>query len=163
MQRRPLLSTSPSRTALACALIIAVYYLVPLEADRAAPVRLVGALIAIAGLAAITVRQLKHSDEPLGRLVTLLVVVCVGFATGFYTLANTPGQFEGLHTRTDALYFTIVTMATVGYGDIHPVGQAARLLVIAAIVFNLVFVAAIGSTIVRKVRAHQPGGAGGDE
>jgi len=37
-------------------------------------------------------------------------------------------------TFTDAAYFMIVTMATVGYGDIHPVTQAGKLLTIILII-----------------------------
>jgi hypothetical protein len=43
-------------------------------------------------------------------------------------------QVSGLNTRTDALYFTLVTMATVGFGDIHAEGQFARAMVICLIV-----------------------------
>jgi voltage-gated potassium channel len=36
----------------------------------------------------------------------------------------------------DALYFNIVTMATVGYGDIHPTHQVTRLLALFIIIFG---------------------------
>jgi hypothetical protein len=32
-------------------------------------------------------------------------------------------------TKVDALYFTVTTMTTTGYGDIHPVSQQGRMLV----------------------------------
>jgi hypothetical protein len=50
------------------------------------------------------------------------------------------------------LYFTIVTMATVGYGDIHAVGQFARGLVTVQIVFNLIFVGALTSLVTSRMR-----------
>lgn len=58
-----------------------------------------------------------------------------------------PDQFTGISTRVDALYFTIVTMSTVGFGDVHPVGQEAKMLVIAMIIFDLVFIAALGNAM----------------
>jgi hypothetical protein len=68
----------------------------------------------------------------------------MAFALTFYLLElASPGQFEDLHTRTDALYFTLTTMATVGYGDIHAKGQAARALVTAVIAFDVVVVASL--------------------
>ena len=58
-----------------------------------------------------------------------------------------PGQFAELHDKTDALYFNISTLATVGFGDVHAVGQLARAAVTLQIVFNLVFLGAAVSLI----------------
>lgn len=49
---------------------------------------------------------------------------------------------------TSALYFTVVTMSTVGYGDIVPQSNQARLLVISLIVLGLtVFVTALTTVV----------------
>jgi voltage-gated potassium channel len=37
-----------------------------------------------------------------------------------------PHSFSMPLTRTDALYFTVTTLTTVSYGDIHPATEAAR-------------------------------------
>ncbi len=47
-------------------------------------------------------------------------------------------------------------MATIGYGDIHATGQLARILVIVAIVFQLVFPTTLMSTIARRLRRGDP-------
>jgi hypothetical protein len=60
---------------------------------------------------------------------------------------------DGLQTRTDSLYFTMVTMATIGFGDIHAQGQIARVLVMVLIVFNFVFVGALVSILTGRVHA----------
>lgn len=56
----------------------------------------------------------------------------------------------------DALYFTLATLATVGYGDVHAVGQAARIAVTGQILFNLVFVgvavAVLGSAVRHRLK-----------
>ncbi|TVM34042.1 potassium channel family protein [Oceanidesulfovibrio marinus] len=54
-------------------------------------------------------------------LLVLVVAGCIGFML-----------VEGLNA-VDALYFTIVTMSTVGYGDIHPISQAGKLLAVVMI------------------------------
>ena len=74
----------------------------------------------------------------------LLVLLVMAASLTFFLLDQVqPGQVEDLDTRTDALYFTLSTMATVGYGDVHAEGQLARALVCALIVFNVVVVAAL--------------------
>ncbi len=50
---------------------------------------------------------------------------------------NVPDSFTDPLTRTDSLYFTVTVFATVGFGDIAPVTQAARVLVTVQMVGNL--------------------------
>lgn len=45
------------------------------------------------------------------------------FATAYQGLAQHPGELDGIATRLDSLYFTMVTLATVGYGDITLAGS----------------------------------------
>lgn len=61
-----------------------------------------------------------------------------------------PDNFSGLATKWDAVYFTFTTMATVGYGDIYPHSQLARVWVAAQIVLGFAFV---GYVIQREVIA----------
>lgn len=77
----------------------------------------------------------------LPSLVSVLVLVVVAFASTFFMLERSdPGQVAGLSTRLDALYFTLTTLVTVGFGDIYPQGQAARAIACLQFVFNAVFV-----------------------
>jgi voltage-gated potassium channel len=63
------------------------------------------------------------------RLRLYLALVIVVLALGMLGFMH----IEGL-SFVDALYFNLVTIATVGYGDIHPVSQAGKLLAIGLIV-----------------------------
>lgn len=56
----------------------------------------------------------------------LLGLVLVGSTAGFVAV-------EGM-AWVDALYFSVVTVATVGYGDIHPATSAGKLLAVTVIV-----------------------------
>jgi hypothetical protein len=90
--------------------------------------------------------RVRHGGEGLTTRVLgiLLVMLVVGFAFAFYLISRlSPHQFDGLSTRTDALYFTVTTMSTVGYGDVHAAGQLARALVCCMIVFDVVVVASL--------------------
>lgn len=87
--------------------------------------------------------------------VVLPLLMCLSvlvFSSGYYALAREPGQFTGLSTRVDALYFTVVTLATVGYGDITPRGQTARVVTVFQIVYSFVFLTAAATTLTRWLR-----------
>ena len=100
-------------------------------------------------------RQMRDDPEAdIQSLVMLLELVAVVFAFGYFLLeSTTPGQVAGLETRTDALYFTLSTLSTIGYGDVHAVGQVARGMVIVQVVFDVVFVAAVVATLTSHIRA----------
>lgn len=77
-------------------------------------------------------------------LAMLLILLVMAASLTFFLLDQIrPGEVTGLDTRTDALYFTLSTMTTVGYGDVHAEGQIARALVCVMIVFNIVVVASL--------------------
>jgi hypothetical protein len=77
-------------------------------------------------------------------LAMLLIVLVMATSLTFFLLDQIrPDEIAGLDTRTDALYFTLSTMTTVGYGDVHAEGQIARTLVCVMIVFNIVVVASL--------------------
>ena len=141
------------------ALLVTFYFLVPVRAvHRDDLVQLGLALLALAALAVMVLwqvqQQLVHADRTLDGLVVVLVVAVLGFALGFYIMEQQdPGQIDGLHTRLDSLYFTMTTMLTVGFGDIHATGQAARALVVAQMIFNVVVIATGVTTLNSRVRA----------
>jgi hypothetical protein len=88
-------------------------------------------------------------------LIFLLILLVIMFSLTFFLVNRVdPDQITGLETKTDALYFTLSTMATVGYGDVHAEGQFARGLASALIVFNVVVVASLA-------REHFGRGVGG--
>ena len=140
------------------ALILVVYFSVPVERELPDNLaRAVVILIVLGGLALGMTRMLRLHAVDEGRRIEGLIVgillVVVVFAYVFYALAhNQPDQVVGLHTRVDALYFTVSTLTTIGFGDIHAQGQAARALVLVQVVFDLVFVAASVSLITSRVR-----------
>jgi voltage-gated potassium channel len=150
------------RAVLAAALtagLVAAYYLAPLRFfDFGHPVRQwAGVLLLVAVLAGLVIAQIKLVLRgPMdAAIIGLPVVVClsiVGFAAVYVVFGRQPGEFVGLVTRTDALYFTVSTLATVGFGDVHASGQGAEIVVILQIMFNLVFVAGALSVFGARLR-----------
>ncbi|WP_265520481.1 potassium channel family protein [Oerskovia flava] len=89
-------------------------------------------------------RQMRASADAsvqVQSVVGLFFPIIVFFAIVYYLLAvDGTGQFEGIESRTDALYYTVVTLGTVGFGDIHPTGDAAKVVTMVQIIFDLAVV-----------------------
>ncbi|SNZ17301.1 voltage-gated potassium channel [Natronoarchaeum philippinense] len=63
-------------------------------------------------------------------------------------------EFNGVNTMLDAFYFTIVTATTVGYGDVSPTSQEARLFGMSVVVFGAAsFAVALGSLLGPAIEA----------
>jgi voltage-gated potassium channel len=153
-------------TVLLVAAATGVYYLIPVPALGAGA----WAVLFFAGsgvlgvLILAAVRSLLHAGEDAGirGLVLLLTLTVLFFSWSDTAVAKLPAQFADLHDKTDALYFTVSTLATVGFGDVHPAGQLARGAVTLQIVFNLVFLGAAVSMISgyfrrrARPRPHEP-------
>lgn len=125
-------------------LVLSVLYLVmPLQTEFAWLGLVVGlaALVCIAPFAVKRAKAIGNSRFPMlaaGEAVLMVVAMLVfGFSSVYLAVNRDVGQFEGLETRVDALYFTVTTLSTVGYGDVHATGQSARLLVTLQILFDL--------------------------
>ena len=142
------------------ALLVVFYFVVPVDsAPRGGLVlRTVLALALFAALAAIVVVQVRlvvgDSERHLDGLILAMALVWVLFALTFYVAARqAPAEVAGLHTRLDALYFTASTILTIGFGDIHAVGQTARALVLLQMAFDVVFVTAAAHVVSRRLRS----------
>jgi voltage-gated potassium channel Kch len=156
------------RAVVTCALLLLAYFLVPVEADpnglRLA-LRSLGTLLLVVAVALLVTGQVRRQlTAPAGaaelssviRLVVALIAGLLVFALADYVVADSrPGQFVGLNTRIDALYFALTTLTTVGYGDVHAQGQIARVVVCGQMVFSI-GVIATGASIVVKQLTRRP-------
>lgn len=153
------------RGVLAVVGVVVAYYAIPVgEAPSSwgivfAAVGLLAGLSALVWVAVRQVRALAHyqAGDPgvrLDVLVLVVVVVVPLFALGYYAIEQgDSSQFAELETKTDSLYFSLSTLATVGFGDVHATGQLARALVSVQMVFDLVFVATLVSVLTTQLRA----------
>lgn len=150
-------------------LIGALYYLVPLEGTGPAWqlwLRWAGLVLGLGLITLLVVRaaRLQAREDPAAlplRPPVLLAACGIAlFALADHGVALTrPGEFTGLETRTDALYFALSTLATIGFGDIHAQGQWARALLILQMLFNAGVVAAAVRLVAVRLRARErPGG-----
>ncbi|GIF50571.1 ion channel [Asanoa ferruginea] len=149
------------RVVAAVVLLVALYYVVPVNAstrDWRLALRILAAVVFVGGAVWVVVwqirRRLKSDELPLEGLAIALVAGAIAFALADYVLAiSVEHQFDGMNTRTDALYFALSTLFTVGFGDIHATGQGARVLVIFQMVFNIAVLATGASLLVNQATA----------
>ena len=130
----------------ASAVLIALYYLAPL--DRLTGVSLLAAviigLLALAAMTAYQVWAILRAAHPGVRaveaLATTVLLFLLLFAATYFLLSHTSSSNFNVHalTRTDSIYFTVTVFATVRFGDISPASQVARLVVTAQMIFNLI-------------------------
>ncbi|MFJ9607778.1 potassium channel family protein [Kitasatospora sp. NPDC101176] len=146
---------------LAFTLLMVGYFTLPLEwfGNRRPVVSWTFFAAAVAGMTWLLLAKMAGvmrgtAKRPVVWLIFLICMALTIFAATYYVMGSHKSEFAGLETRLDALYFTVVTMATVGYGDITPAGQAARLIVTMQIAYNFVFLAAAAGTLSKAVRSN---------
>jgi ABC-type Fe3+-siderophore transport system permease subunit len=149
------------RVLAAVVLLVAMFYVVPVKPDAEGwrlILRSIAAGVFVAGIVSLVVwqirRRMHYETLPLEGLAVALVAGAVAFALTDYVVAvSSDDHFDGLHTRTDALYFALSTLFTVGFGDIHARSQGARVLVIFQMIFNIVVLATGASLLVNQAMA----------
>jgi voltage-gated potassium channel len=144
-ERHRLIARGLLRALGATAVLVALYFLSPLNRLDSVPLEasLAVALLVLLGVTIWQVRAITRATHPGVRAIEALAstvpLFLLLFAATYYLMAlDRPASFstETL-TRTDALYFTVTTFATVGFGDISPVSQSARLIVTAQMILDL--------------------------
>ncbi|MFF2852414.1 potassium channel family protein [Streptomyces sp. NPDC058001] len=116
-------------------------------------------IVALTVIASLLLRHMRDAvlerpgTHPAFALFALMCVTVMVFAFSYVALARNQGEFNGLNTKLDSLYFTMTTLATVGYGDITATGQSGRLVVILQIGYTFVFLTAAATTLSGRLRS----------
>lgn len=140
--------------------VLVAYFAVPVDAEQSTVRLAVGLVLTLGSIAVIgvvVVHESRAQQSGTGlltasQLLVLFEVVLIVFALTYFNVAvHASHQMVGIETRIDALYFATTTMATVGYGDVHPVGQAARAVTTVNLAFDIVFVAAFAHLITSRL------------
>jgi hypothetical protein len=150
---------SIARTAVVTGTMVAVYVTAPLgqrPVGRIA-VQLALELAALVLVLAWQIRSVGRSPHPVLRGVEALVVtvplLVLTFAATYVVVDhNSPGSFSEALSRLDAAYFSVTVLATVGFGDITPLTEVARSLVMSQMLVDLAFVGLVAKVLVGAVR-----------
>jgi len=159
------------RTLARVAALFAIYYLLPLD-HSARATTIIELAVGIAALVLVVAWQIRlisgshhpniRAAEALAFTATLYLLL---FATAYFLMDRAfASMFTQAITRTDALYFATTIFTTVGFGDITAKSEAARLLVTAQMLLDLVFLGVVVKLILNAVKLNQdrrtdPGGS----
>jgi hypothetical protein len=136
--------------ALAWVLLFGIYYLIPFTDLTGAQslVRLVLGIALFAGALAWQLRLVTWAELPglraihaLGVAIPLFLLV---FAVVYLSLSqSSPTRFSEPLNHTGALYLVITVFSTVGFGDITPKGDLARIVASIQMLLDLVVIGAV--------------------
>ena len=125
--------------------VLAIYYVVPLEGRSPAflYLELGVALALLTVVIAWQVRAIIGSEHPGIRasyaLASSTPMFLLLFAAAYVILSlNNSEAFSEPLSRSDSIYFTVTVFSTVGFGDITPVTEPARLVVVGQMILDLV-------------------------
>jgi hypothetical protein len=127
---------------------LAIYIVCPVPGQDAPPflswlVFAAGVTVIVASVVAL-VRRRQAAPEDSGVRLEVLVAIVYGlvvfFALTYLSLSTREDEFVGIENRVDSMYFTVSTVATVGFGDVHAVGSAARLVVTIQMILDLLVI-----------------------
>jgi voltage-gated potassium channel len=115
------------------------------------------ALLLFAGVMALQLRSIARSDQPRLRAIRAvglgLPLLLIVFASTYCIIAGEQsGAFSEPLSRTDGIYFTVTVFATVGFGDITPVSELARVLVTIQMLVGLITVGVIAKLVLGAVQ-----------
>jgi len=111
----------------------------------------IGGLVVLVTASRRFTRAGRLDATQVGALAAIVGVFCYGTA-GAYALRS---GFDGVEGVVDAVYFTVVTASTVGYGDVHATTETARLFAVSLVVLGPATLAAtVGSLFGPVVESH---------
>ncbi len=149
-ERRRFILRGLLRALIIAVILVILYFLAPLAWIDGVPVAVV---LVIAPLVLLLVswwqiRAILRSAQPGLRGIEALAVVAplylLLFAATYFLMARADSASFSIEelTRLDTLYFTVTIFSTVGFGDISPASETARLVVTIQMILNLIVLGA---------------------
>jgi voltage-gated potassium channel len=122
--------------------VVIIYYVAPTTGSSIGPVACAVVFLAVS---AFELRAVVRDPYPVRRaalaMARVLPLFIVLFAWIYVAMsASDPHTFSEPLTKSGSLYFTITVLSTVGFGDITPVADYARLMVAAQMICDLVVI-----------------------
>ena len=131
-----------AQSLVSAAVVLALYYLVPTSPSI---IGWMACAVVFLGVVGFELRGVVRDPQPVARaavaMARLLPLFIALFAWIYAAMSvSHPSTFSEPLTKTGSLYFTITVLSTVGFGDITPVADSARLLVSVQMLCDLVVI-----------------------
>jgi voltage-gated potassium channel len=142
--RMRMITASLLRSAASVTVLVVLYYTAPLEQRLDSGwIGFAFGLLVFAGVIGWQVRAITRSDFPrlqaIQAVSTGLPLLLLLYASTYIVIAhNQPDSFSEALSRTDALYFTVTILSTVGLGDIVPRTEFAQVVVMTQMLVGLI-------------------------
>jgi hypothetical protein len=165
-RRRVLAKTIIQSSVISIALLVG-YYVVPFTRhfDQSIAIRLVLGLVILAIVLGLQIRAILTADYPVLRAIVgfafAIPLLLIMFAVSYLLLsAGDADSFNEELNHTGALYLSMMTGTTVGFGDISPSTDTARVLVMFQMLTNVVVIG-LGARLMisaaqKRVQAPKP-------
>ena len=131
-------------------LLFGIYYLIPFTdlTSGQSVLRIVVGIVAFVVVLAWQFHRIRKADLPGLRAVQALggtiALFLVAFAAGYLSLSQAAGTyFSEPLDHTGALYLTVTVFSTVGFGDITPEDDLARIIVSTQMILDLIVIGAV--------------------
>lgn len=95
--------------------------------------------------------QVTSADSLILLRILFTLAAIIFIYSGLIFQVEHPRNPESFQTFLDALYFAVVTMTTVGYGDVTPVSEAGRGLTVAMILTGIALIPTQISSLIRQL------------
>lgn len=154
----------------AVGMLLGAYYALPFDhlSGERSVVRLSVVVALVAAVFVWQIRRISVAEVPELKAVEALgIVICVflvGFSIVYLSMShNRVTTFSQSLDHTEALYFTVSVFSTVGFGDITPRTDIARLVVSSQMLLDLAIIGIVVRMIFTAARSRfAPTGAGRD-
>jgi voltage-gated potassium channel len=147
------------RSVLVSVAIGIAYFALPMTSGlgRAGVLKLIFGLVGLTVLLAWQTRVIARSPHPLARAIEALAVFVplflAIFASTYYLMGQgEPNSWSEPLSRLDAAYFAVTIFATVGFGDITAVSDAARAVTTVQMIADVVLVGLAARVVVGAVK-----------
>jgi voltage-gated potassium channel len=158
-ERRRVLARSALRILGIALGMLVLYAVVPVPgtSGAAALLGMVAGLVLFVVLVGWQLHTIVRAEHPVLRAAEVILfavpMLVVIFAFTFLTISRAdPQSFSESLGRVDAMYFTVSTVATVGFGDITPTSPGARIVVTFQMLFDLALLAGLVRLVVLATR-----------
>jgi voltage-gated potassium channel len=95
----------------------------------------------------------RRNEVTIRAALNLLIFI---FAMTALVYQTQSGVNEKIVNYVDALYFTVTTLSTTGFGDITLVGNSGKLLSVAIMIFGISLFLRLVQVVLRPAKAHYP-------